>query len=111
MEGNSSLIPSQYTWVTQVFYIPAIVLTKMAIVLFYLRVFPGTGFRQLCLGTLVYCGLFMVSTTITEILSCVPVPYAWSRWSGEGHGLCYDNTAFWWAHSVSNKGQHGISIV
>jgi hypothetical protein len=83
---------TQYTWVTQVFYIPAIILTKMAIVLFYLKVFPGTGFRQLCLGTLVWCMLFMVSTMITEILSCIPVPFAWSRWSGVGTGLCYDNT-------------------
>ncbi|OIW34620.1 hypothetical protein CONLIGDRAFT_675588 [Coniochaeta ligniaria NRRL 30616] len=92
----------KYTWVTQVFYIPAIILTKMAIILFFMRVFPGRGFRLLCLVTLVHCGLFMVSTTIAEILSCVPVAHAWSKWDGTGEGLCYDNTAFWWAHSAIN---------
>ncbi|KAI1385913.1 uncharacterized protein F4822DRAFT_357565 [Hypoxylon trugodes] len=92
----------KYTWVTQVAYIPAIILTKIAIVLFFKRVFPNNTFQILCLGTIVHCFLFMISTTITEILSCIPVEYAWSSWSGTGEGVCYDNTAFWWAHSAIN---------
>lgn len=92
----------QYTWVTQVSYIPAINLTKIAIICFFIRVFPNKTFRHICYGTIVHCFLFMVSTTITAILACVPVAYAWSAWSGTGEGVCYDNNAFWWAHSVRN---------
>jgi hypothetical protein len=42
----------------------------------------------------------MISTFITEILSCIPVEDAWTNWRGESNAICYDNSAFWWAHSV-----------
>ncbi|KAL4875022.1 hypothetical protein BJY04DRAFT_224411 [Aspergillus karnatakaensis] len=95
-------ITNTYTWVTQVFYIPAIILTKVAILCFFMQVFPNSQFRLLCQGTIVFCFLFMISTTIAAILACVPVELAWSNWSGEGEGLCFDNNAFWWAHSAIN---------
>ncbi|KAK1765112.1 hypothetical protein QBC33DRAFT_545771 [Phialemonium atrogriseum] len=92
----------KYTWITQVTYIPAIILTKVAIICFFMRVFPGRGTQMLCIGTIVHCMLFMVTTTITAILACVPVQYARSNWAGTGEGVCYHNTAFWWAHSAIN---------
>ena len=91
---------SKYTWIVQVSYIPAIILTKVAIILFFTRVFPGPVFRKICIGTIIYCVLFMVSTTIAAILACIPVEAAWSAWTGESGGMCFDNTSFWWAHSV-----------
>jgi hypothetical protein len=91
---------AQYTWVTQVTYIPAICLTKVAIVCFFMQVFPGPKFRLLCHGTIIWCFMFMVSTTITTILSCVPVEKLWTNWMDVQEGICYDNNAFWWAHSV-----------
>lgn len=93
---------AKYTWVTQIWYIPAIILTKVAIVCFFMHIFPSPRFRLLCQGTIVYCFLFMISTFITEILACIPVEEAWSSWKGESTALCYDNTAFWWAHSAIN---------
>ena len=92
----------QWTWVTQVSYIPAIFLTKMAIIGIFLRVFPDDTFRKICFGTLVHCGLFLVSTFIATILACVPVSDAWIVWSGKATGLCYNNNAYWWAHSAIN---------
>jgi hypothetical protein len=44
--------------------------------------------------------MFMVSTTIAAILACVPVESAWVAWTGTAEGVCFDNNAFWWAHSV-----------
>ncbi|AEO69783.1 uncharacterized protein THITE_2120508 [Thermothielavioides terrestris NRRL 8126] len=91
-----------YTWITQVSYIPAIILTKITIVCFFMHVFPARGFHLICYGTLVHCTLFMVSTTIAAILACIPVQYAWSAWTGSGDGVCFDNNSFWWAHSAIN---------
>ncbi|KAJ0417383.1 hypothetical protein BJY00DRAFT_325692 [Aspergillus carlsbadensis] len=93
---------AKYTWVTQVAYIPAICLTKVAIVCFFMQVFPGPKFRLLCYGTITWCFLFMVSTTIAAILACVPVEKMWTNWMGVQEGICYDNNAFWWAHSAIN---------
>ncbi|KAI8713826.1 CFEM domain-containing protein [Fusarium sp. LHS14.1] len=92
----------KYTWVTQVFYIPAICLTKIAIISIFIRVFPERIFQVVCWGTIAHCALFMVTTTITAILACVPVAAAWTNWKGTKEGVCYDNNAFWWAHSAIN---------
>ncbi|KAL5337894.1 hypothetical protein BJX70DRAFT_408962 [Aspergillus crustosus] len=62
----------KYIWWTQVFYIPAIILTKVAILCFFMQVFPNATFRKLCQGTIVFCFLFMTSITIAAILACVP---------------------------------------
>ena len=94
------LTRSQWTWVTQITYIPAINLTKVAILLFFINVFPVQKFQWVCWGTIVHCALFMISTFIASILACIPVEYAWVNWKGEGNGLCYENNAFWWAVAV-----------
>lgn len=101
-ENSSFLTALQYTWVTQVTYIPAIILTKVAIVCFFMQVFPGPKFRMLCYGTIFWCFLFMISTTIAAILACVPVEKLWTNWMGNKEGVCYDNNAFWWTHSVGH---------
>ncbi|KAJ4229224.1 hypothetical protein NW759_003950 [Fusarium solani] len=92
----------KYTWVTQVSYIPAICLTKIAIISIFIRVFPNKVFQMVCWGTIAHCALFMLSTTIAAILACVPVEAAWTNWKGTKEGVCYDNNAFWWAHSAIN---------
>ncbi|KAF4967937.1 hypothetical protein FSARC_4590 [Fusarium sarcochroum] len=92
----------KYTWITQVSYIPAICLTKIAIISIYLRVFPDKTFQKICWATIIHCSLFLFSTTITAILACVPVQAAWTNWKGDAEGMCYDNNAFWWAHSAIN---------
>ncbi|KAL2172386.1 hypothetical protein VTG60DRAFT_6225 [Thermothelomyces hinnuleus] len=92
----------KYTWITQVSYIPAIILTKITVVCFFMHVFPSRRFHMFCWGTIIHCVLFMVSTMIAAILACIPVEYAWSAWTGSGEGVCFDNNAFWWAHSAIN---------
>ncbi|AEO59411.1 hypothetical protein MYCTH_2030430, partial [Thermothelomyces thermophilus ATCC 42464] len=92
----------KYTWITQVSYIPAIILTKITVLCFFMHVFPSRKFHMFCWGTIIHCVLFMVSTVIAAILACVPVEYAWSAWTGSGEGVCFDNNAFWWAHSAIN---------
>lgn len=94
------LTASKYTWITQLSYIPAIVLTKVAILLFFIRIFPSSVFQKVCIGTIIYGVLFMVSTFIALIFSCVPVQATWSYWTGESGGTCFNNTAYFWAHSV-----------
>ena len=93
----------QYTWITQVAYVPAIILTKIAVLGFFMKVFPARGFQLVCWGTVVHCAVFMVSTTIAAILACVPVEAAWTAWTGSGEGVCFDNNTFWWAHSVRDS--------
>ncbi|KAK3292671.1 uncharacterized protein B0H64DRAFT_234029 [Chaetomium fimeti] len=92
----------KYTWITQVFYAPAIMLTKITVVCFFMRVFPARGFQLVCWGTIAHCVLFIVSTTIAAILACVPVEAAWIAWTGTAEAVCFNNNAFWWAHAAIN---------
>jgi hypothetical protein len=78
--GSDHADSAQSIWVTQVTYIPAICVTKVVIVCFFMQVFPGPKFRLLCYGTIVWCFTFMVSTIITAILSCMPVEKMWTNW-------------------------------
>lgn len=90
----------QWTWISQVAYLPAIAMTKVAILQWFLTLFPNATFRKVVLGTIVHCILFMVSSFIATLLACVPMSYIWTNWTGMTKGYCYDNNAFWWAHSV-----------
>ncbi|KAL2162551.1 hypothetical protein VTH06DRAFT_7465 [Thermothelomyces fergusii] len=92
----------KYTWLSQIFYIPAIILTKVTVLCFFIHVFPSKKFHMFCWITIVHCVLFMVSTVIATILACIPAEYIWSVWTGSGEGVCFDNNAFWWAHSAIN---------
>jgi hypothetical protein len=98
--GSCSPYHTQYTWITQVSYVPPLVLTKIAVLGFFIQVFPARGFRLVCWGTIVYCVLLMVATTMASILTCIPVEAAWTAWTGNVEGVCFENNAFWWAHSV-----------
>ncbi|KAK4035178.1 hypothetical protein C8A01DRAFT_48565 [Parachaetomium inaequale] len=75
---------------------------KITVLCFFMHVFPAQGFQLVCWGTIIHCVLFMVSTTIAAILTCVPVQSAWSAWTGTAEGVCCDNNTFWWAHSAIN---------
>ncbi|KAI0161225.1 hypothetical protein GGR57DRAFT_351303 [Xylariaceae sp. FL1272] len=91
------------TWVVQVSYIPAIILTKICIICFYLRIFAAVEkFMIICYITIAYCVCFLIATFLAQIFGCSPISQAWTGWSGQTQGTCFDTNAFWWAHSALN---------
>lgn len=81
----------QYFYINQYLYQAVIALTKISIVLLYLRIFPYTvsqrfsyiswtliaGLLAYGIGFIIYCGF-----------QCTPISYVWTQWDGEQEGHC-----------------------
>ena len=67
-------------------YAWAVQLTKVSIVLFYLRIFPetvSTRFRVLCYVVIGVCLSTAVAFSISTAVQCNPVSYSWTLWDGQ----------------------------
>jgi hypothetical protein len=91
------LFPTELTFKTQIFWIEqfcyqvVVVLTKISIVLLYLRIIPRDVSRTFTyvswsvIGALVAYGLAFI---IYFALECQPVSHFWNSWDGEHEGQC-----------------------
>ncbi|KAK8060685.1 hypothetical protein PG996_010615 [Apiospora saccharicola] len=91
-----------WTWISEITYVPAIGLTKICILFFYLRVFPSRGFRYACFGTIAFVVAFSIATLVTTIFSCSPVDFVYKGWAGDSKGTCININAFWFSQATIN---------
>lgn len=71
--ANIVLISVQLTWLTEIFYFVAVGLTKITVLLFYLRVFPQSGLRAICITTICVAIAYTLSFTFAAIFHCWPM--------------------------------------
>lgn len=74
-------------------YNVSLILTKISILLLYLRVFPGKPFRRACWIMLVFVTAYGLWIVIATIMSCYPIPYSWDKTIQGGH--CQNKMALW----------------
>ncbi|CRK21462.1 hypothetical protein BN1723_012405 [Verticillium longisporum] len=70
-------------YIAQTLYMLCLALPKIAILTFFLRIFPSQGFRR---ATYLVIGLIGLSTTITtflQIFQCTPIRFNWEGWKGQ----------------------------
>ncbi|EXJ56350.1 uncharacterized protein A1O5_12617 [Cladophialophora psammophila CBS 110553] len=92
----------QVYFVDELLYIIIISLTKVAIICFYLRVFPEKNFRRIAFGTMAVTLLYMIAFLIVSAFQCQPVSLAWTNWDGEHDGRCNNVNAQGWAAAAIN---------
>lgn len=92
----------QIYYFDELFYLTAIALTKISILLFYLRIFPNRDFRRWTYGAIVLCALYILGFVPATIFQCLPVSNAWKRWDGEHPGKCIDLHAEAWTAAALN---------
>jgi hypothetical protein len=92
----------QIFYFTELLYLAAIGLTKISILLFYLRIFPDWKMRRAIYAMIGLCGLYSVVFVTVTALQCIPVSMAWKKWDGEHHGKCLDLNADGWASASLN---------
>ena len=88
-----------YFWDT-ILYLVAIPLTKISILLFYLRIFPQRAIRIICF---IFIGLnitYMLVFEAISIFQCTPVEGAWKAWDGTVKATCRDVTAQGWGAAI-----------
>ena len=97
----------------QIFYKVTFGLTKVSILLLYLRVFGvWRFFRWLCWLMIGLVMSFTIASVIASIFQCSPVSYAFNKVLPAGqHGSCIDLTKFWYANAGFNIGSDSIIIL
>jgi len=89
----------------------AIALTKISILLFYLRIFPDRSFRLWAYITLAFCVLYMLAIVPAVIAQCIPISLAWERWDGPHDGKCINLNAMGWSAAAVNIVLDAVVIV
>ena len=84
-------------YVSESLYLMTLTITKMSILLFYLRIFPRQGFRIATYLILVFVALSGIVVLFLQIFQCRPIAYNWDR-SIKG-GKCLDVNALTYSHA------------
>ncbi|KAL8994248.1 MAG: hypothetical protein Q9188_007119 [Gyalolechia gomerana] len=95
----SVLIREQWAAASVVVYVPAVGFTKVAILLFYLRLNPERGFRTAVYISVALTTSYVVALSLAIILACNPVPKFWDPFL---EGMCLDITKLYLANAILN---------
>lgn len=93
---------SKIFYYTELLYLASVALTKISVLLFYLRIFPNTKLRRAIWFTIVLCVLYLIAFVTADALQCLPIDIAWERWDGEHHGKCINLNRLGWASAAVN---------
>ncbi|KAF3008299.1 hypothetical protein E8E14_005381 [Neopestalotiopsis sp. 37M] len=89
-----------YYW-DEILYLFVVPATKISILCFYLRIFPGKALRVGSYVLIVLNVLYFVAFEVITIFQCTPIPGAWLEWDGEYEATCRDvNLQAWVAAAV-----------
>jgi hypothetical protein len=83
-------------------YLASIGLTKISILLFYLRIFPDRKFRLYVFGMLAVCAIYILGFIPAIIVQCIPIRVAWLHWDGEHRGRCINLNIEGWVSGACN---------
>lgn len=83
-------------------YITSLAATKVSILFFYLKVFPGRGFRY-CVYVLVGLNVcYAVAFDLLLAFQCNPIAGAWLIWDGTYHAKCISINLLGWSAAAIN---------
>ncbi|KAK3298689.1 uncharacterized protein B0H64DRAFT_371144 [Chaetomium fimeti] len=89
-----------YFYIMAMLYFAQVMLVKLSMLLFYLRIFPSPTVRRLLWGTVIFNILFGVIFFFVAIFQCAPISYFWNGWDGEHEGMCLNKNAIAWANAA-----------
>ena len=102
---NIMLTTVQAFWAGIWVYNLALTVTKIAILVQYLRIFPLACFRKACFSVLGFVVAWGTWTVVSSILICTPVAYSWDK--SIHNGRCMNQLILW----VVNAGVNIIQDV
>ncbi|KAF4996192.1 hypothetical protein FGRMN_4640 [Fusarium graminum] len=83
-------------------YLGVLPITKISILLFYLKVFPGQKIRMTCW---IFIGLnvaYFIAFELVSIFQCSPIEGAWRAWDKEFPAKCNDINMQGWMAAIIN---------
>ncbi|OIW22621.1 hypothetical protein CONLIGDRAFT_606681 [Coniochaeta ligniaria NRRL 30616] len=98
---NITKILYLYFW-DEMVYVTSLSLTKVSILFFYLKVFPGRGFRY-CVYTLIALNVcYAIVFDLLLAFQCNPIPGAWRSWDGTFEAKCISINLLGWSAAAIN---------
>ncbi|OHW96998.1 CFEM domain-containing protein [Colletotrichum incanum] len=100
-----TLEPQQITNVLFYFYIMAwlyflqVTLVKLAIIFFYMRIFPAREVQRVLWATTIFIIVWGFAFVVTAVFQCKPIHYFWTKWDGLHEGSCADANAVSWSNA------------
>ena len=76
-----------------VLYFTALMLLKLSMVFFYIKVFTTPRAARLLWGTALFTFIWGVVYIIVATFQCQPISYFWNKWDGMHKGRCLDINA------------------
>jgi hypothetical protein len=93
--------PQIYYW-DELMYLSALPLTKISILFFYLRIFPGKTFRN-CTFVLMALNVgYLIAFECISIWQCRPLEAAWKKWDGTYPAKCNNINVQSWMSAALN---------
>lgn len=87
----------QIFWATIPIYNAALILSKLSILLQYMRIFTTKPMRIACYALIAFISIYGTWTFISAWLNCVPVAKFWNE-SIDGH--CLSKKGLWFSNSA-----------
>ncbi len=81
-------------------YFIEVVMVKLTLLFFYMRIFPTGRVRQLLWATVAFTVVYGVAFVITSVFQCQPISHYWLKWDGQHNGRCLDMNAFGWSNAA-----------
>lgn len=88
-----------YFYIEEVLYFLQIAMVKLALLFFFLRIFPAPMVRRLLWGTVGLVVLYAVVFVFIGIFTCSPISYFWTKWDQEHTGTCLDINVIAWSNA------------
>ncbi|WQF77475.1 Putative extracellular membrane protein, CFEM [Colletotrichum destructivum] len=98
---NITMFLYMFFW-DSLLYLGVLPVTKISILLFYLKIFPK---REIRIGCWVLIGINVAYFIVFELISifqCIPVEGAWRAWDGEFQARCNNVNIQGWSAAVIN---------
>ena len=101
-----TLTPDQITrfglffYIQETVYLAEVAISKLALLFFYMRIFPAANIRRLLWGTVIFNCIFGLTYTLISIFQCIPVGYFWKMWDGEHEGRCLNVSGISWSNAI-----------
>lgn len=90
----------KYFYIIEIFYFLEVATMKIALLFFFLRIFPANNVRRLLWGTIAVVSLYGISFVFAGIFQCGPVSFFWDKWDGAHKGQCIDINALAWSNAA-----------
>ncbi|UNI24574.1 hypothetical protein JDV02_010308 [Purpureocillium takamizusanense] len=92
----------KHFYILEIIYFAEVSLMKLALLFFYIRIFPTTKVRWLLWGTVVVVSLFGLIFVFLATFQCTPIEYFWWQWAYDGkhRGKCIDIMGICWSNAA-----------